>query len=157
MHNGGALPFGNPSTEQGLQPIVSVDAEADELIIRIPGRQLMALQQVPTKGATSPRQKAPIDENIIVLIEETTAGSNGYPSYVWFCDWSKFDEAVTEHQLLMLAIVGAMENENSTNDKLTPGMLRQFGGCSATSTALHATLPCFVDCRVRLIESDTNE
>lgn len=149
MNSGRQTPFGVASTEPRIIPTVEVNEHTDELVIRIPGQQLLALRH-SSEGATAPRQRARNDANIVVLVEEAAMHHN----YTWLCDLSRCDETIEEHQMLLMAIMAAMQADNSTHTDLSPGMLRAFGGTSVHAVSVHASLPCFVDCKVRICETN---
>ena len=144
-------PFGSPSRDEtSISPAVEVNRETDELIIRIPGAQLMQLQSSPS-GAGSPADKqVPTDEAMIVLIEEVTDEGN---TYTWLCNTSRMDENCTEHEALMLAIVSAMQDENNTHYGVGTDMLARIGGTSRAAMPLHASLPCQVHAKIRITAS----
>ena len=141
-------PFGPTVPEETrIIPTVEVSADTDELVIRIPGAQLMAMRH-PQAEKSEPRQKSPDDENIVVLVCEEA----GYHRYTWICDLSRSDNNVAEHQMLLMAIFGAMSAEDNTLADLDQGALRIMGGTSPPAQSLHAAPPCYVDCRVVLRE-----
>lgn len=141
-------PLGNVPMETRIIPSVEVNAATDELVIRIPGAQLMSLKG---QQAAVPDKKQPpaATDNIVVLIEEIHADGG---RFTWLCDLSKCNESVAEHDMLMLAIMEAMGNNNE-NTSLDKGMLAMFGGASAATNSLHAEVPCYINCKVVLEET----
>ncbi len=147
--NNNSSPFGPAiPVETKIIPTVEVNAATDELVIHIPGAQLMALQQ-PKAEKPEPKQKAPDDENIIVLVHEEA----GQHKHTWLCDLSRSDSSIPEHEILLMAIFGAMSSPNNTLEDISTGMLLHAGGTSKPAQLLHAAPPCYVDCCVTLRES----